>query len=162
MEFWSKGLGKKTIAMSLTKGESSLSEDALCLKGVMEEPITWEYVMLLDEADLKDFFALLQEPQPARFIYDSPNRWYIYAGFVKGGAQIAGRAILTMLRHSFGSAAVEAREKIQLPPPSMIKARKKRGKERNPPYKRRLSTTTLEAPTMGRNRPAEALSAGGA
>jgi len=144
MEFWSKGLGKKTIAMGLTDGESSLSDDSLVLTGVMEAPVSWEYVMLLDEADLIDFFALLQEPNLARFVHSSPNKWSLYAGFVAGGVQIAWLAINALLRRGFGGAEQEERLAIQLPPPSAIKDKKKKKKVL---YKRRLATTTLDAPS---------------
>jgi len=144
MEFWSKGLGKKTIEMGLTKGEVLLSEDALCLQGVMEEPVPWEYVMLLDEADIRDFFALLSEPGLAKFIHSSPNRWSLYAGLVKGGGQIAWRAIVAILKRSFGDQAQEERLVIQLPPPSAVKKKKKK----KVLYRRKLKTTTLKAPTM--------------
>jgi hypothetical protein len=162
MEFWSKGLGKRTIAMGLTKGESLVSEEALCLKGVMDEPVSWEYVMLLTEADLVDFFALLREPDLAKYVHDSPDRWRLYAGFVIGGVQIAWRALNALLRRRFGSAAPEERAVIQLPPPALMKDRKKRKKSA---YRRRLGTTTIAAPTMGgqspTNEPAESLSAEG-
>jgi hypothetical protein len=144
MEFWSKGLGKKTIAMGLSNGESLVSEDALCLRGIMEEPVSWEYVMLLDEADIKDFFALLQEPGLAKYVHSSPNRWRLYAGLVKGGAQIAWRAIVFALTSKFGSEAQQEKVLIQLPPPSTITKKKKK----KALYRRRLSTTTLKAPTM--------------
>ena len=40
MEFWSKGLGKQTIELTLTKSESLKSEGTLCLKGNMHPCIT--------------------------------------------------------------------------------------------------------------------------
>jgi hypothetical protein len=144
MEFWSKGLGKKTIALALTEGETQVSEEALCLKGVMDEPVSWEYVMLLEETDMVDFLAILQEPSLARYIHSSPNRWHLYAGLLKGGAQIALQVIGALWKNRFGSAVPEEKLVIQLPPPSMIK-KKKRKKTL---YRRRLSTTTLEAPKM--------------
>ena len=104
MEFWSKGLGKRTIALGLSKGESSLSTEALCLRGNMEEPVSWEYVMLLEEPDVGDFFALLREPELARFIHASPNRWRLYAGFVVGAAQVAWLVLkAAVLRRSAGA-----------------------------------------------------------
>ena len=145
MEFWSKGLGTKTIAMGLTDGESLVSEEALCLKGTMAEPVSWEYVMLLDDADLVDFFAILQEPNLAKYIHSSPNRWRLYAGMVLGGAQIAWRALVATWKRRSGSLAQEERAVIQLPPPSMVKKKKQKKKAL---YLRRLTTTTLEAPTM--------------
>ena len=146
MEFWSKGLGKKRIGMQLSQGESLVSEEALCLKGLMEEPVSWEYVMLLDEADINDFFAILQEPALAKYIHNSPNRWRLYAGLVKGGAQIAWRAILAFVKHRFSNAPPEERIAIQLPPPSVVKKKKKKLKKVL--YRRRLKTTTLQAPSM--------------
>ncbi|MDP6980124.1 MAG: hypothetical protein QF570_16225 [Myxococcota bacterium] len=143
MEFWSKGLGKKTIEMGLSKGESLLSEDSLCLRGIMEEPVSWEYVMLLDEADIRDFFALLQEPGLAKFVYQSPNRWSLYAGLVKGGFLIAWRALVAALSDADSRMP---RVEIQVPPPSAVK--KKAKKKKKVLYKRRLTTTTIEAPRM--------------
>ena len=143
MDFWSKGLGKRTVAIGLTRGESLLSEEAICLKGTMDEPVSWEYVMLLTTSDLMDFFTLLKEPEIARYIHASPNRWRLYAGFIAGGVRIACLALVAAIRHRFGGPAAE-RVVIQLPPPSVIKKRKKRRA-----YRRRLSTTTLAAPTMG-------------
>ena len=144
MEFWSKGLGKKTIALGLTNGESLVSEEALCLKGVMEEPVSWEYVMLIDETDIVDFLAILQEPTLAKYIHSSPNRWHLYAGLVGGGVQIAWRVAGAVLKRSFGSAVQEEKVVIQLPPPSMLK---KKSKKKKALYRRRLSTTNLVAPT---------------
>jgi len=161
MEFWSKGLGKRTIVMGLTSGESLVSEKALCLKGVMDAPVSWEYVMLLTEADLADFFGLLREPGLARYIHSSPNRWRLYSGFVKGALQIAWLVTTAALRRRFGRAVPEERVVIQLPPPYVVKkAKRKRA------YRRRLSTTTIAAPTMGggssTSEPTEALDARGA
>jgi hypothetical protein len=146
--------------MGLTKGESLVSEEALCLKGIMDEPVTWEYVMLLSEADLIDFFALLQEPSLAKYVHDSPHRWRLYGGFVAGAVQVAWLVVIALLRRRFGSGVEEERVVIQLPPPSVIKKRKKRA------YRRRLSTTTIAVPTMrgaaSTSVPAEAREAGSA
>jgi hypothetical protein len=147
MEFCSKGLGKKTLTMSFSKADSLLSDDSQwCLKGVLEEPITWEYILLFEEADLGDFFALLQEKEFAAYIHRSPHRWRFYIGLAIGALQIAWRVVTEALRRN-SSATIEAeRVAITLPPAS---SQKKAGKRRkNPPYRRRLSTTVLEAPTV--------------
>jgi len=75
MEFWSKGLGKRLIALTLTGGEPLRSEGTLCLRGNMEEPVSWEYVMKLSEEDLVDFFLLLKDPAVADYLFESENRW---------------------------------------------------------------------------------------
>ncbi len=143
MEFWSKGLGKRTIALGLSKGESSLSTEALCLRGNMEEPVSWEYVMLLEEPDVGDFFALLREPELARFIHASPNRWRLYAGFVVGAAQVAWLVLKAAVLRRSGRIGSRDRVAIQLPPPYLIEKHKKKTA-----YRRRLSTTAVEAPAM--------------
>jgi hypothetical protein len=164
MEFWSKGLGKRRIVMGLTSGESLVSEEALCLKGVMDEPVSWEYVMLLTEADLADFFDLLREPSLARYVHASPNRWRLYSGLIRGALKITWLVVTAAVRQRFGWAVAEERVVIQLPPPYMVKKAKKTKKK--PAYRRRLSTTTLAAPTMGRGpstrESADALEARGA
>ncbi len=142
MEFWSKGLGKRRISLELGSGETQLSEEAVCVKGNMDAPVSWEYVMLLDEVDFVDFFALLQEPALAEFVHRSPNRWHLYFGLVKGGILIAWLAIVAALSGKAG----EERVTIQLPPASPTKKKKKQKKRIL--YRRRLSTTTLVAPTM--------------
>lgn len=143
MEFWSKGLGKRTIALGLARGESVLSVDALCLRGTMEEPVSWEYVMLLEESDMGDFFALLREPELARFIHASPDRWRLYAGFLVGAAQVAWLVLKAAVGRHSGRIASSERAVIQLPPPYVIEKRKKKTT-----YRRRLSTTAVEAPAM--------------
>jgi len=122
-----------------------VSEDALCLKGIMDAPVSWEYVMLLDEDDLNDFFAILQEPTLAHYIHSSENRWRLYLGLVKGGVQIAVLATVAMLKHIFKGASQEERLVIELPPPAAARPKKKKKK---PLYVRKLKTTMLEAPTM--------------
>jgi len=120
----------------------------------MDEPVSWEYVMLLDEADLNDFFSLLKEPELARYVHASPNRWRIYGSFVVGAAQIAWRAITATVGRRLGRSAEVERVVIQLPPPSMLKKRKKKRA-----YRRRLSTTTIEAPSMTGGTPTDATGA---
>ena len=156
MEFWSKGLGKRTIEMGLSKGESIVSEDALCLKGVMEEPVSWEYVMLLDETDIDDFFSILKEPSLASYIHNSPNRWRLYAGLVKGGALIVWRVLVTISKRKLGNPVLEERIAIQLPPPSMITKRTKK----RVLYRRRLTITNLQAPSMRPSSSSNAASVG--
>ena len=101
MDFWSKGLGERTIALSLAQAESLKSEGTLCLRGRMKEPVSWEYIMRLAEDDLVDFFALLKEPALADYLYRSPKRWQLYAGLIRGGLQLALLVLVAVLRRTF-------------------------------------------------------------
>ncbi|UCE87469.1 MAG: hypothetical protein JSU66_07085 [Deltaproteobacteria bacterium] len=159
MEFWSKGLGRRTIELTLQKGETLKSEGTLCLRGNMEEPVSWEYVMKLAEDDLVDFFALLKEPAVADFIHDSPNRWRLYRDILVGGMQLGVRIVTEILRRLLGRAQEDEDVVIQVPPPTDRK--RKKG-----PVRRRLGSKTTAAPKADADPeamdPVEVLSAEGA
>ena len=130
MEFWSKGLGKRLIALTLTKGEPLNSEGTLCLRGNMEEPVSWEYVMKLTGDDLVDFFGLLKDPVVADFLFESENRWKLYGGMIAGGFQLGVKIVTELLRHVLGRAQVDEDVAIQIPPPSERKLKKRKVKRR--------------------------------
>jgi hypothetical protein len=130
MEFWSKGLGKRLIALTLTDGEPLHSEGTLCLRGNMEEPVSWEYVMKLTEEDLVDFFTLLKDPTVADFIFESDNRWKLYGGMIAGGVQLGVKIVTELLRGVLGRAQVDEDVAIQIPPPSERKLKKRKVKRR--------------------------------
>jgi hypothetical protein len=157
MEFWSKGLGKKTIALTLTKGETLRSEGTLCLRGNMEEPVSWEYVMKLADDDLVDFFGLLKEPAIADFLHASPHRWQLYRDMLGGGIQLGVLVVTEILSKLLGRAQEDEDVVIQVPPPTERK--RKKG-----PVRRRLGSKTTAAPKANAEAvdPVEALSAEGA
>jgi hypothetical protein len=157
MEFWSKGLGKKTIALTLTKGEPRKSEGTLCLRGNMEEPVSWEYVMKLSEDDIIDFFGLLKEPAVADYLYESPRRWQLYRDILLGGVKLGVLALASSVRRIFGREHEEEDVVIVVPPPVERKPKRKRA------VRRRLGAKTTAAPAPQSapesNEPAEILSA---
>jgi hypothetical protein len=130
MEFWSKGLGKRLIALTLTEGEPLNSEGTLTLRGHMEAPVDWEYVMKLTGEDLVDFFLLLKDPTVADYIYDSENRWKLYGGMLVGGLQLGFKVVTEVLRNILGRAQVDEDMAIQIPPPSERKLKKRKVKRR--------------------------------
>jgi hypothetical protein len=130
MEFWSKGLGKRLIVLTLTEGEPLNSEGTLCLRGNMEAPVSWEYVMKLTEEDLVDFFMLLKDPVVADFLFDSDNRWQLYGAMIAGGFQLGVKVVTELLRNALGRAQVDEDVAIQIPPPSERKLKKRKVKRR--------------------------------
>jgi len=130
MEFWSKGLGKRLIALTLTKGEPLNSEGTLTLRGNMEEPVSWEYVMKLTEEDLVDFFLLLKDPSVADYLFESENRWKLYGGMITGGARLGIKVVTEVLRNLLGRAQVDEDIEIQIPPASERKLKKRKVKRR--------------------------------
>jgi hypothetical protein len=138
MDFWSKGLGEQTIALSLTDSEPLKSEGMLYLKGRMEEPVSWEYIMSLSEDDMVDFFTLLKEPAVADHLFESPNRWRIYGEMVLGGLRLAFLVLAAGLRRLLGREAQEEKVSIQVPP---VPERRRRR-----PGRRRLGGKVGSAP----------------
>jgi hypothetical protein len=138
MDFWSKGLGEQTIALSLTESEPLKSEGMLYLKGRMEEPVSWEYIMSLSEDDMVDFFTLLKEPAVADHLFESPNRWRIYRDMVVGGLKLAFLVLAAGLRRLLGREAQEEEVAIQVPP--VPERRRKR------PGRRRLGSKASSTP----------------
>ena len=138
MDFWSKGLGEQTIALSLTDSEPLKSEGILYLKGRMEEPVSWEYIMSLSEDDMVDFFTLLKEPAVADHLFESPNRWRIYRDMVIGGLRLAFLVLAAGLRSLLGRESQEEEVAIQVPP--VPERRRKRA------GRRRLGSKASSAP----------------
>ena len=140
MDFWSKGLGEQTIALSLTDSEPLKSEGTLYLKGRMEEPVSWEYIMRLSEDDMVDFFALLKEPALADYLYESPNRWRLYGDMVLGSLRLALLVLAAVVRRLLGRETQEEEVVIQVPPVA------ERKRER--PLRRRLGAKATVTPTL--------------
>jgi len=138
MQFWSKGLGKKTIELFLSKGEALAGDDLFYLKGQMEAPVSWEYIMPLRDDDLVDFLALLREPALARYVHAAPGRWKLYIGMLAGGLHLAALIVGALLRQALGRGPVQAVTTLQIPPPSERKRVKRR---------RRLGSKTTRAPS---------------
>jgi hypothetical protein len=153
MDFWSKGLGEQSIALSLTDSEPLKSEGMLYLKGRMEEPVSWEYIMRLSEDDMVDFFALLKEPEVADYLFESPNRWRLYREMVDGGLRLAFSVLAVSARRLLGREAQEEEVAIQVPP--VPERRRKR------PGRRRLGSKASSAPEAESEDPSETRSASG-
>ncbi|MCE7883330.1 MAG: hypothetical protein DYH08_05595 [Actinobacteria bacterium ATB1] len=149
MDFWSKGLGKRTVSVDLAKSEAVKSDDVLYLKGTMEEPITWDYIMRLRADDMVEFMGLLRDPRVADYIYDSPNRWRLYARLLLGGVRLLWLVVVAVVRGRFGRGGVDGPH-IELPPP--IERRRPVARQRK--SRRRLTSTEARLSVIG-ERPAQ-------
>jgi len=151
MDFWSKGLGKKTIQLRLSKAESLEGGDLLYLRGQMEAPVDWEYIMPMQGEDLIDFFGLLKDPSVADFVHASPRRWQLYGAMIVQGLLLAGLVAAHAFRHALGLVKAEQPVVIEVPPPSVLKKKRKKATAKQParkPYKRRLGSRTTSAPSL--------------
>ena len=122
MEFRSKGLGKRMVALRLSKAKTVKSGDKLYISGTMDEPIKWDYMIVLDGGDIADFVGLLGERHLADYIWHSPDRWRLYRTLLTGGSRFAllvARARIHL--HIDDTQPVEPT--IQVPPPRDRKRR---------------------------------------
>jgi len=147
MNFWSKGLGKKTIDLHLGKGEAHPGAEHLYVKGNAEAPISWEYIMALRGEDFVDVLALLREPAMADSIYSSPDRWRLLGKLIAGGIHVGCLVAVAAVRLALGKSVTGERVELELPPPSE-KKRKRRVRARLG-SKRISSADNVSADSMG-------------
>lgn len=147
MDFWSKGLGKRTVTVDLANGEAVKSGDALYLKGTMEEPITWDYIMRLRTDDIVEFVTLLRDPRVAEFVHGSPHRWRLYARMLSGVVVLGWLVAVAMVRGLFDRTPVEE-PTVELPPP-IARRRPVEGAARRRRTRRRLESTEARLSVLG-------------
>jgi hypothetical protein len=121
MQFWSKGLGNRTVSLRLSRGEAIKSGDRLYVRGRTEEPVVWDYIMPLRGADFTEFLALLREPRIVEYLYRSPHRWRLYATLLAGGVRFLWLLGLFMLVGRRRPAPDEPT--IEVPPPTKRRQR---------------------------------------
>lgn len=122
MQFWSKGLGKRTVSVDLARSEAVKSGDVLYLRGTMEEPVTWDYIMRLRSGDIVEFMGLLGDPRVAEYIWASPRRWRLYGRLVVGAVVLVWLLAVAMVRALLVRTPVEE-PTIEVPPPVVRKRR---------------------------------------
>ena len=150
MNFWSKGLGKKTIDLYLGNGEAQKGINQLYVKGQVEAPIDWEYIIELREEDMADFFGLLRDPAMADYIYQAPDRWRLLARMVVGGLAVAYLLLAAALAQVFGKDLGGEEVELELPPPSVRTRTRTRTVRKRLGSKRPSSTTPDDASPVPR------------
>ncbi len=137
MNFWSKGLGEKTMDLRLGKGEAHPGADRLYVKGHVEEPVSWEYIMALRGEDLEDILALLRDPVMADYIFAAPDRWRLIGRLAAGGIHVGWLVAGTVVRLLLGKSVTGELVELELPPPSE--------KKRKRSVRKRLGSKRLSA-----------------
>ncbi len=130
MDFWSKGLGKRTVRLYLRDGKVAKSGDRLYVSGRMDEPMSWDYIMPLGASDFAEFMELLCEPQVASMLYHSPRRGEVYRTMVVGGLKLVLGLVAALVRHARGADRGIVEPAIQVPPPRERKPHSASGRKR--------------------------------
>jgi hypothetical protein len=68
MRFWSKGLGKRCLAMDCGKEAVAIDGSAMRLSGRVKPPLGWAYTITMDESDWLDFVELTLHPTMVRYL----------------------------------------------------------------------------------------------
>ncbi|HKZ51518.1 MAG TPA: hypothetical protein VJ256_07155 [Dehalococcoidia bacterium] len=58
MKLWSKGLGRRTLVIRLGEAQIVREKGELLLRGVIKEPVWWDYAITMTEEDVMDFFKV--------------------------------------------------------------------------------------------------------
>lgn len=116
MEFRSKGLGKRTVSMRLSESKTVKSGDRIYLSGTMQEPLAWDYIVVLDGDDLVDFVGILGERRLAEYLWKSPDRWKIYRALLVRGLRFVVLVLREALRDRRG-APLPDEPTVVVPPP---------------------------------------------
>ncbi len=53
MRFWSKGLGERELVIDLSKGNLTLEEGKVFMRGKVVEPVNWNYEITLFPEDVR-------------------------------------------------------------------------------------------------------------
>ena len=53
MRFWSKGLGERELVIDLSKGNLTLEEGNVFMRGTIVEPVNWNYEITLFPEDVR-------------------------------------------------------------------------------------------------------------
>ena len=53
MRFWSKGLGERELVIDLSKGNLTLEEGKVFMRGIIVKPVNWNYEVTLFPEDVR-------------------------------------------------------------------------------------------------------------
>jgi hypothetical protein len=68
MEFWSKGLGRRSLVLALGEERVEADEEQVALSGRARAPVTWSYIMYLGRSDWTEFFEVALRPEMASYL----------------------------------------------------------------------------------------------
>lgn len=59
MRFWSKGLGERELVIDLSKGNLTREEGKIFMRGVITEPVAWNYEVTLFAEDMRGILRVM-------------------------------------------------------------------------------------------------------
>lgn len=100
MNLWSKGLGRLVLRLRLSeRADIEAEREALVLRGTMGEPVFWNYAVRMNERDVLDFLALLEQPATIRYMSTSGQRWVLLRTALGAAAVFGWNISSRLIRH---------------------------------------------------------------
>ncbi len=76
MEFWSTGLGKRSMAIDIGSEEVKVADDVVLLSGMVKPPLSWRYTITMDTDDWTEFLETAFHPVIIGYLL-KPAKWRI-------------------------------------------------------------------------------------
>jgi len=68
VEFWSKGLGKRSMTVEIGTETVAVEDDLVLLRGTVKPPLSWKYQIEMDADDWVEFFGVATHPVIVRHL----------------------------------------------------------------------------------------------
>jgi hypothetical protein len=69
MRFWSKGLGERELVIDLSRGNLTREEGKVCMRGIIVEPVAWNYEVTLFPEDVRGILRVMLSPQALLYFF---------------------------------------------------------------------------------------------
>lgn len=76
MQFWSKGLGKRSMGIDCGTERVEVQEEKMILHGKTRPPLNWQYAMEMGIKDWEEFFQVAFHPEVVKYLL-YPGRWTV-------------------------------------------------------------------------------------
>ncbi|MFQ5697132.1 MAG: hypothetical protein ACE5IL_02475 [Myxococcota bacterium] len=76
MQFWSRGLGRRSMGIDCGTEKVAVEGNRIVLRGTVRPPLSWPYTITMDADDWVAFFELTVHPTIVRYLLH-PRRWRV-------------------------------------------------------------------------------------
>lgn len=101
MRFWSKGLGERELVIDLSRGNMTREEGKVVMRGVIAEPVAWNYEVTLFDEDVRGILRVMLSAQA--LLYFLKNIPGVLTFFVR------------LVKRDYGSKPTEAKQEGKKP-----------------------------------------------
>jgi hypothetical protein len=78
MEFWSTGLGKRSMVISVGKETVKVSGNDVIMTGTVSPPLSWHYTITMDKDDWIEFLETAFHPAIISYLIKPGKRYVMF------------------------------------------------------------------------------------